>query len=161
MQVLPSGIRRRRSKGNKSSYSPESVRDAKYKELYDVASSSKAQLHLKSPAPASEESGAERRVLSTPSRGGANHPQSQHQYRYSQPDQSQFKGSYSRKGTRRAPVNSKSAGSGPNAQNNQWAEQDVARYYDEDFDFQANLDRFDKEKVFAQIKVCSQQCNDD
>jgi len=44
--------------------------------------------------------------------------------------------------------------------NNEWAEEDVTDYGLEEFDFQANLNRFDKKKVFAEIKVCLSSLRD-
>lgn len=36
---------------------------------------------------------------------------------------------------------------------NGWANEDVNGFIEEEFDFQANLNMFDKAKVFAEIKV--------
>jgi flagellar basal body rod protein FlgB len=38
-------------------------------------------------------------------------------------------------------------------QSTDWANEDVNRFKEEEFDFQANLDMFDKAKVFAEIQV--------
>lgn len=40
-----------------------------------------------------------------------------------------------------------------NTNNNSWADKDVSSYQEIEFDFQKNLNRFDKAKVFAEIRV--------
>lgn len=40
-----------------------------------------------------------------------------------------------------------------------WAGEDVDIFREEEFDFQKNLDMFDKAKVFAEIRVCSNDSN--
>lgn len=45
---------------------------------------------------------------------------------------------------------------GKNVSSNGWADEDVDGFKEKEFDFQANLSMFDKEKVFAEIRASIQ-----
>lgn len=54
--------------------------------------------------------------------------------------------------------NNRYDGNTTNAEEEGWATEDVNDYKEREFDFQGNLERFDKKTVFSQLKVGRDYC---